>query len=113
MQALTQEDPSIQELRFAPTTFAEQEVTVQLDAKERVAHVCSCWPDRTKRLIKRYGSPDRVSTDREGRVTAAFWKLPMNRVSFRGPVRRAPMSEAQREAARTRLRNARFARKAL
>ena len=95
---------------FAPTTLAEQEIVLRLDREEGLAHVCSCWPEMTKRIIKRHGPPKETTTDGRGRVTSAIWVLPLDFIVSGILRKRRVMTEAQREAARTRLKNARFAR---
>ena len=68
-------------MRFAPTILDEQEVVIRLDRKAGVAHVCSCWPDMMKRIEKRHGSPKETTVDGQGRVTSAFWVLPLDFVA--------------------------------
>ena len=70
------------------------------------AHVTSCWPDRTKQLIKKYGLPEEVTLNGEGKVASAFWNLP-DLITFRSPKTTKPPTEAQiaaRKAAGDRLR---------
>ncbi len=71
---------------FAPTSRDEQEVTIRLDRVSGRAYICSCWPAVSRRLVTRYGPPLRISRDREGRITAAFWEVPCNLIVFRRPV---------------------------
>jgi hypothetical protein len=79
----------------------EMEVMIRLDRKQRQAHVCSTWPEWSRRLDRLYGSPQRV-TKRNGKVTSAFWTVPLNRVSLR----RGPriLTETQRQEAAAGLR---------
>ncbi len=65
-------------MRFASTTLDEQEVIIRLDRKAGVAHVCSCWPEMMTRIEKRHGSPKETTVDGQGRVTSAFWVLPLD-----------------------------------
>ncbi len=70
------------------------------------AHVTSCWPDRTKALIKKYGLPEEVTLNREGKVASAHWSIP-DLITFRSPKKAKPPTEAQikaRKAAAERLR---------
>jgi hypothetical protein len=81
----------------------EMEVTIRLDRADRQAHICSSWPEWSRKLERLYGSPKRV-TERAGKVTSAFWVIPLNRVSLR----RSPriLTETQRRAAAARRRRA-------
>ena len=91
-------------LKFASTTKEEREVVVRLDLEG--AHIASCWPERTKQLIKKYGLPEEVTLNGEGKVASAFWTLP-DLITFRSPKTTKPPTEAQiaaRKAAGDRLR---------
>jgi len=81
----------------------EMEVTIGLDRESRQAHICSAWPEWTRKLERLYGSPKRI-TERDGKVTSAFWTIPLRLVTLRKPGRRTRVSEALREAARERMR---------
>ena len=72
-------------LEYATVSLAEQEVVVRIEPATHQAHVCSCSAVRSRRLAKRYGPPEKVSRDREGKVTAAFWTLPDKLIAFRRP----------------------------
>jgi len=81
----------------------EMEVTIRLARKDRQARVCSTWPEWSRRLERLYDSPERVTT-RNGKVTAAAWTVPLQRVSLRrGP---RMLTETQRQEAAARLRRA-------
>ncbi len=82
-------------LRYASSTKEDREVVVRLGTDG--AHVTSCWPDRTKQLIKKYGLPDEVTLDREGKVASAHWALP-DLITFRSPKKSKPPTEAQIKA---------------
>lgn len=87
---------------LASCAIAEQEVIVRLDRLDGVAHICSCWPDMTRKLAKRYGPPERVSTHK-GKVTSAWWRVPIRLIRF-GLLATA----AQRKAARASIQKARL-----
>lgn len=88
-------------MAYGGISHDEMEVTIRLDRKDRQAHICSMWPEWSRRVDRLYGSPKRV-TKRNGKVTSAFWTVPLNRVSLR----RGPriLTEAQRQEAAARLR---------
>ncbi len=81
----------------------EQEVLLRLDRLDGQAHINSTWPEWSRKLERLYGAPKKV-TQREGKVTSAFWTIPLNRVTLRRGPRRVAVSEAQREAAREQMR---------
>ena len=56
----------------------EQEFTIRLDPRDRLAHICFTWPYWSRKLERRYGSPKQ-----EGKVASAFLTIPLNRVSPR------------------------------
>ena len=93
-------DAADRPMEYASTSISEQEVTIRLDIATKQAHVCSCSAVRSRRLAKLYGPPARVSTNREGQVTAAFWTVPETLVRFRRP--RKPGSGNPRALARAR-----------
>jgi membrane-bound lytic murein transglycosylase len=87
-------------MEYAATSINEQEVVIRLDPASKQAYICSCSAVRSRRLMKLYGPPARVSKNRDGRVTAAFWTLPEKLVGFRRP--RKPGSGNPRALARAR-----------
>ena len=92
-------------MEYASSSIAEQEVVIRLDRETGQAHVSSTWPEWSRKLGKLYGPPQKTSkTPRDGRVSCAFWTVPINRVSMRRGPRISRMTEAQRQAARERMR---------
>lgn len=87
-------------MQYAPTSISEQEVVIRLDPASKQAHVCSCSAVKSRRLTKLYGPPARVSRNRDGEVTVAFWTIPEKLVGFRRP--RKPGSGNPRALARAR-----------
>jgi len=75
----------------------EQEVTIRLHRETGKAHICSTWPAWSRKLERRYGPPKR-ETERDGKVTSAFWIIPLRLVVFRRPLVERPQTEAQRLA---------------
>lgn len=71
--------------KFAPTSVAEREVVICLDAHDKAAYICSCWPAYTRRLMKRYGEPYEVTHNKAGQITSARWKVGFGCISFRSP----------------------------
>jgi len=92
------EDRAARPMEYAPTSISEQEVVIRLDLASKQAHVCSCSAVKSRRLTKLYGPPARVSCNRDGQVTAAFWTLAEKLVGFRRP--RKPGSGNPRALAR-------------
>ena len=82
----------------------EMEVTIRLDRETGQAHICSTRPEWSRPLGKLYGPPRRV-TERGGKVASAFWTVRASLVTLRRGMRR--LSDAQRQAAGDRLREAR------
>ena len=50
----------------SPTTQAESEVVIRLDAQDDAAHISSAWPMWSRRFAKRFGRPTNVSRSAEG-----------------------------------------------
>ena len=90
---------------------AEQEVTIRLDRQDGQAHVCSTWPAWSRKLERLYGSPKRV-TERDGKVTSAFWTVPLAAIRVGRPRRGRALTAAERQAAAARLQKARSSRAA-
>jgi hypothetical protein len=93
-------------MQYGGVSQDEMEVTIRLDRAERQAHICSTWPDWSRKLERMFGCP-RKETMRDGKITSAFWTVPIYWVSVRRGRPRAPLTEAQREAASQRMRQAR------
>ena len=93
-------------LKYGGTSHDAMEVTIRLDRTDRQAHICSTWLEWSRKLKRLFGCA-RKETHRGDFITSAFWTVPPNRVSLRRGTSRAPLTEAQREAARERLRQAR------
>ncbi len=70
-------------INFASTTKEESEVIVRLDYQEGKVHICSCWPVKSRMLVKRYGLPHEVTMNRKRGITSAFWTLPLKAITFR------------------------------
>jgi hypothetical protein len=85
------------------------EVTIRLDRDDRQAHICSTWPEWSRKLERLYGSPNKI-TERAGKVTSAFWTIPLNRVSLRRGIPRRKLTEAERQAVADRFQAARSSR---
>ena len=60
----------------------EMEVTIRLDREDRQAYLHSTWPEWSRKLERLYGMPKNF-TEREGRVTSAFWVVPLAAVRVR------------------------------
>ncbi len=85
----------------------EMEVTIRLDRQDGQAHICSTWPEWSRKLERLYGSPKKVTTQ-AGKTTSAFWTVPLARVTLRrGPTTRRPLTVEERQAIGTRLRRGR------
>ena len=94
-------------LEYGGVPEEECEVVIRLDKQDGMAYICSTWAPMSRKLEKRYGAPIKV-VEREGKWISAFWKVPVNRISFRSPVKHRPsMSPEQRKAAGERLNPAR------
>lgn len=101
---------------FAPTTQAESEAVIRLDAQDDAVYISSSWPMWSRRFSKRFGRPEKVSRSRDGGVTCAWWKLPL--AAFKMPrlpravkPKTAAQVEAGRKLAETRARSGRIPRK--
>lgn len=91
----------------------EQEVTIRLDHETRQAHLCSTWPEWSRKLERLYGAPAKVSKSRDGRVTSAFWTVPLAVVNLRRVRAKRELTAEQRRHLADRLETARFSRQAL
>ena len=90
-------------MEYGGLSHEEMKVTIRLDRKDRQAHICATWPEWSRKLGRLYDNPKQV-TQRDGKVTSAFWTIPFNLISLRRGARR--LTEAQRQAAVARLRQA-------
>jgi hypothetical protein len=88
---------------FADTSEDEKEITVVIDKKTSTAVICSTWWNESIRLAKKYGEPFKTSR-RDGKVTAAFWRVPADRISFRALSKgKRIMSDEAKAAFRARM----------
>jgi hypothetical protein len=87
----------------------EMEVTIRLDREDRQAHICSTWPEWSRKLERLYGSPKKV-TKRDGKGTSAFWVVPLTAIRVRRPAQGRGWTAEQRRAAADRLQKARSSR---
>ncbi len=88
-------------MQYGGVSQDEMEVTIRLDRTHRQAHICSTWPEWSRKLERIFGSP-RKEIERDGKVVSAFWTVPLNRVALRrGP---RVLTAEQRKAAVERLR---------
>jgi hypothetical protein len=62
----------------------EMEVTIRLDREDRQAHICSTWPEWSRKLERLSGSPKQV-TERDGKATSVFWVGPPTAIRGRRP----------------------------
>ena len=69
-------------MEYGGITRDEMEVTIRLDRATRQAHICTTWPEWSRKLERRYGLPKRVKT-RGGKAASAFWTLPIGLVTLR------------------------------
>jgi hypothetical protein len=96
-------------MQFGGVTQDEMEVTIRLDREDRQAHICSTWPEWSRKLERLYGSPKKV-TERDARVTSAFWVVPLTAVRVRRPAHGRAWTVEQRRVAADRLQKARSSR---
>ena len=85
------------------------EVTLRLDRASRQAYLCSTWSKWSRKLERLYGSPKKV-TQGDGKVTPAFWAVPLTAVRVRWPAHGRAWTVEQRRVAADRLQKARFSR---
>jgi hypothetical protein len=96
-------------MQFGGVTQDEMEVTIRLDREDRQAHICSTWPEWSRKLERLYGSPKKV-TKCDGKVTSAFWVVPLTAIRVRRPGHNRAWTVEQRRAAVDRLLKARSSR---
>ncbi len=94
-------------MNYSGNSQDEMEVTIRLDRVDRQAHLCSTWPEWSRKLERLYGAPRKV-TERDGKVTSAFWTLPLTAIRVRRPTHGRTWTAEQRKAAADRLQKARF-----
>ena len=95
--------------KYGGTSEGEMEVTVRLDRVDRQAHICSTWPEWSRNPERLYASPKKI-TERDGKVTSAFWVVPLSAIRVRRPGHGRAWTVEQRRAAADRLRKARSSR---
>ena len=44
-------------MNYGGNSQDEMEVTIRLDRKDRQAHICSTWPEWSRKVERLYGSP--------------------------------------------------------
>ncbi len=96
-------------MNYGGNSQDEMEVTIRLDRPDRQAHLCSTWPEWSRKLERLYGAPTKI-TEREGKVTSAFWTVPLTSIRIRRPAQRRAWTVEERQAAGARLLKARFSR---
>jgi hypothetical protein len=87
----------------------EMEVTVRLNREDPQAHLCSTWPEWSRKLERLYGSPKKVM-ERDRKITSAFWVVPLTAIRVRRPAQGRAWTVEQRRAAADRLQKARSSR---
>jgi hypothetical protein len=101
---------TVKTIQYGGVSQDEMEVMIRLGRKDRQAHICSTWPEWSRKLERLYGAPKKV-TDRDGKATSAFWVVPLKRVSLRRePAKRRLLTDEQRQTARDRFQKARSSR---
>lgn len=74
---------------FTVTSVPEQEITVNFDRLTKKVTICSCWPNRTITMSRKYGYPHKV--DRSyGKICSAYWTFPMDSVRLHKIRKRGP-----------------------
>jgi hypothetical protein len=96
-------------MNYGGVSQDEMEVTIRLDREDRHAHLCSTWPEWSRKLARLYGSPKQV-TERDGKATSAFWAVPLTAIRVRRPGPGRAWTVEQRRAAADRLQKARSSR---
>ena len=96
-------------MQYGGVSQDEMEVTIRLDRVDRQAHICSTWPEWSRKLERLFGCP-RKETTREGKVTSAFWAVPLAAIRVGRPRRSRPLTEDERGAVADRLQKARSSR---
>ncbi len=96
-------------MNYGGNSQDEMEVTIRLDREDRQAHICSTWPEWSRKLERLYGSPKKV-TERDGKATSAFWAVPLTAIRVRRPAPGRALTVEERRAAVDRLQKARSSR---
>ena len=98
-------------MEYGGMTRDEMEVTIRLERETRQAHICSTWPEWSRKLERLYGAPTRTSKGQDGRIASAFWTVPIALVTLRkGTIRRRPLTEQERRVVAARFQKARSSR---
>ena len=98
-------------LEYGGSTREEMEVTIRLDRVTRQAHLCSTWPEWSRKLERIYGAPTRTSKGQDGRIVSVFWTVSLALVTLRkGTIRRRPLTEQERRVVAARFQTARSSR---
>ena len=93
-------------LNYGGNAQDEMEVTIRLDRGKRPAHICSTWPEWSRKPERLYGLPKNF-TEREGRVTSALWVVPIMAIRVRRPSKGQVWTTEEWRAAGDRLKIAR------
>jgi hypothetical protein len=96
-------------MNYGGNSQDEMEVPIRLDREDRRAHLCSIWPEWSRKLDRLDGSPKQV-TERDGKATSAFWVGPLTAIRVRRPGHSQAWTVEQRRAAADRRQTARSAR---
>ncbi len=96
-------------MNYGGNSQDEMEVTIPLDRGGRLAHVCSTWPDWSRKLERLYGSPKQVM-EHDGKITSAFWVVPLTAIRVRRPPQGRAWTVEERRVAADRLQKARLSR---
>jgi hypothetical protein len=96
-------------MQYGGVSQDEMEATIRLDRMNRQTHICSTWPEWSRKLERLYGFPKKV-TARDGRVISAFWVVPLTAIRGRRPRQSRALTEEERRAAADRLQTARSSR---
>ncbi len=96
-------------MHYGGVSQDEMEVTIWLDREDRQAHICSTWPDWSRKLERLFGCPKK-ETHRGDCITSAFWVVPLTAIRVRRPAQSRAWTVEQRRAAADRLQKARSSR---
>jgi hypothetical protein len=93
-------------MNYGGNSQDEMEVTIRLDREDRQAHICSTWPEWSRKVERLFGSPKKV-TERDGKVASAFWAVPLTAMRVSRPAQGRAWTVEQGRAAAARLQKAR------
>jgi len=99
-------------MQYGGASLDEMEVTIRLDRETQQAHIRSTWPEWSRKLERLFGSP-RKEAKRDGKVTSAFWTIPLLAIRVRRPPQARQVTEEERLALADRLQKARLSRVSL